>query len=130
MVCHNCHGYQSRMLTAMRMFALLRYAVDGLWLLDILRRQLCYLPSTPEASLLLHPLCPNTAGAILGTMKGSGKLVAAHFHCHAPTCLSMTLSNADTGDAAVTRHETPHLACISILIRSFEVTSLPLIANR
>merc|ERR1712188_312952 len=26
------------------------------------------------------------------------KLVAAHFHCHAPTCLSVALYNNNTGD--------------------------------
>ena len=28
---------------------------------------------------------------IRGTYTGGGKLVAAHFHCHAPTCLSMAM---------------------------------------
>lgn len=28
---------------------------------------------------------------IHGTYGGNGKLVAAHFHCHAPTCLSMKM---------------------------------------
>lgn len=35
---------------------------------------------------------------ITGTYKGGGKLVAAHFHCHAPTCLSMTMYRNDTGE--------------------------------
>merc|ERR1719329_2061745 len=28
---------------------------------------------------------------ITGTFKGGGYLLAAHFHCHAPTCYSMTM---------------------------------------
>lgn len=35
---------------------------------------------------------------ITGTFQGSGKLVAAHFHCHAPTCLSVQLYRNDTGE--------------------------------
>ena len=30
-------------------------------------------------------------------IKGSGRPVVAHLHCHAPTCLSMTVYNNDTG---------------------------------
>ena len=30
-------------------------------------------------------------------IKGPGKPVAAHLHCHAPTCLSMTVYNNKTG---------------------------------
>jgi len=33
---------------------------------------------------------------ITGTYMGKGKLVAAHYHCHAPTCLSMTIYRNDT----------------------------------
>ena len=34
-----------------------------------------------------------------GLMKGgAGKLVAAHMHCHAPTCLSMSMTNNKTGE--------------------------------
>ena len=33
---------------------------------------------------------------ISGVYKGSGKLSAAHFHCHAPTCLSMKMMRNDT----------------------------------
>lgn len=32
------------------------------------------------------------------TVGGTSKIVAAHFHCHAPTCLSVALYNNDTGD--------------------------------
>lgn len=32
---------------------------------------------------------------IRGTYKGSGSLVAAHFHCHAPTCLQMAMYRCD-----------------------------------
>merc|ERR1711959_447630 len=35
---------------------------------------------------------------ITGTYKASGKLVAAHFHCHAPTCLSVAMYRNDTGE--------------------------------
>lgn len=35
---------------------------------------------------------------ITGTFQGNGKLVAAHFHCHAPTCLSVSLYRNDTGE--------------------------------
>ena len=33
----------------------------------------------------------NWVHTIAGTWSGTGKLVAAHFHCHAPTCLSMVM---------------------------------------
>ncbi|KAK3262691.1 hypothetical protein CYMTET_28467 [Cymbomonas tetramitiformis] len=33
----------------------------------------------------------NWVHTITGTFKGGGHLVAAHFHCHAPTCLSVAL---------------------------------------
>lgn len=35
---------------------------------------------------------------ITGNWEGSGKLIAAHFHCHAPTCLSFGLWRNDTGE--------------------------------
>lgn len=35
---------------------------------------------------------------IMGTFKGSGHPVAAHMHCHAPTCLSMATYNNKTGE--------------------------------
>lgn len=34
---------------------------------------------------------------IVGTFKGQGQPVAAHMHCHAPTCLSMAVYNNATG---------------------------------
>jgi len=40
----------------------------------------------------------NWVHTIQGTYKGSGKLVAAHFHCHAPTCLSMKMMDNETGE--------------------------------
>jgi len=40
----------------------------------------------------------NWVHTITGTFQGSGKLVAAHFHCHAPTCLSVTMYNNHTGE--------------------------------
>jgi len=49
----------------------------------------------------------NWIHTIRGTYKGGGKLAAAHFHCHAPTCLSMAMyrcnssievCNATTGE--------------------------------
>jgi hypothetical protein len=49
----------------------------------------------------------NWIHTISGTWSATGKLVAAHFHCHAPTCLSMvmyrcpkgtTVCNATTGE--------------------------------
>jgi len=36
---------------------------------------------------------------IRGTYKGEGRLVAAHFHCHAPTCLSMSMYRCEPGVA-------------------------------
>ena len=47
---------------------------------------------------------------IKGTFKGEGKLVAAHFHCHAPTCLSMAMYACDKGAADCT-NETGTLLC-------------------
>lgn len=35
---------------------------------------------------------------VTGTQPGKGWLVAAHFHCHAPTCLMMEISNNKTGE--------------------------------
>ena len=35
---------------------------------------------------------------ITGTMKGGGRPVAIHMHCHAPTCLSMRVYNNETGE--------------------------------
>ena len=35
---------------------------------------------------------------IEGVYTGSGNLSAAHFHCHAPTCISMTMMFNDTGE--------------------------------
>merc|ERR1712098_1038096 len=35
---------------------------------------------------------------IKGTYLGKGKLVAAHFHCHAPTCITMKMYRNDTGE--------------------------------
>jgi hypothetical protein len=40
----------------------------------------------------------NWIHTIRGNFKGHGKLVAAHFHCHAPTCLKMTMYNNKTGE--------------------------------
>jgi hypothetical protein len=40
----------------------------------------------------------NWIHTIRGSFKGNGKLVAAHFHCHAPTCLSMTMYDNATGE--------------------------------
>lgn len=40
----------------------------------------------------------NWVHTIEGTYKGNGKLVAAHFHCHAPTCLSMKMMDNKTGE--------------------------------
>ena len=36
----------------------------------------------------------------------SGKLVAAHMHCHAPTCLSMSIANNATGEVYCVSHPT------------------------
>ena len=35
---------------------------------------------------------------IKGTYKGKGHLSAAHFHCHAPTCLKIAMYRNDTGE--------------------------------
>jgi len=35
---------------------------------------------------------------ITGTYLGKGRLIAAHFHCHAPTCLSVAMYRNDTGE--------------------------------
>jgi hypothetical protein len=40
----------------------------------------------------------NWIHTIEGTYQGHGKLVAAHFHCHAPTCLSMKMMDNATGE--------------------------------
>eukprot|EP00463_Aulacantha_scolymantha_P004015 TRINITY_DN497_c0_g1_i1.p1 TRINITY_DN497_c0_g1~~TRINITY_DN497_c0_g1_i1.p1 ORF type:complete len:412 (+),score=47.44 TRINITY_DN497_c0_g1_i1:493-1728(+) len=37
----------------------------------------------------------NWVHTIHGTFKGGGHLLAAHFHCHAPTCLSMSMYKCD-----------------------------------
>jgi len=39
----------------------------------------------------------NWIHTIRGTFKGNGKLLAAHFHCHAPTCLSFAMYKCDKG---------------------------------
>ena len=48
--------------------------------------------------LLAHSLPNPSPHHTKPLVAGSGKLVAAHFHCHAPTCLSMTLYNNKTGE--------------------------------
>merc|ERR1712072_239089 len=35
---------------------------------------------------------------INGTYHGNGRLSAAHFHCHAPTCVSIKMYRNDTGE--------------------------------
>jgi len=40
----------------------------------------------------------NWVHTISGIVKGTGKLVGAHYHCHAPTCLSVTMYNNATGE--------------------------------
>mmetsp|Transcript_2949 Transcript_2949/g.6209 ORF Transcript_2949/g.6209 Transcript_2949/m.6209 type:complete len:755 (+) Transcript_2949:19-2283(+) len=47
---------------------------------------------------------------IRGTYSGGGKLVAAHFHCHAPTCLSMAMYKC-AKDVAVCNATTGELLC-------------------
>ena len=37
---------------------------------------------------------------ITGTYEGSGSLVAAHFHCHAPTCMSISMYRCDNAHVA------------------------------
>lgn len=32
------------------------------------------------------------------TAATSGEIAVAHFHCHAPTCLSMSIANNETGE--------------------------------
>jgi len=39
----------------------------------------------------------NWIHTIHGTFKGSGRLLAAHFHCHAPGCLSIAMYKCDKG---------------------------------
>eukprot|EP00041_Stephanoeca_diplocostata_P021125 m.486046 g.486046 ORF g.486046 m.486046 type:complete len:898 (+) comp21742_c0_seq1:58-2751(+) len=47
---------------------------------------------------------------IRGTYTGSGSLVAAHFHCHAPTCLSMAMYRCNSS-VAVCNETTGELLC-------------------
>jgi len=47
---------------------------------------------------------------IRGTYKGGGKLVAAHFHCHAPTCTSMAMYMC-AADVSVCNATTGRLIC-------------------
>jgi hypothetical protein len=39
----------------------------------------------------INPIDGTWMHKITGTYQGQGKLVAAHFHCHAPTCLSISM---------------------------------------
>ena len=45
-----------------------------------------------------HPNGVDWIHTIKGTYEGHGSLVAAHFHCHAPTCLSVKMYRNDTGE--------------------------------
>jgi len=47
---------------------------------------------------------------ITGTFTGGGKLVAAHFHCHAPTCISMQMFECASG-TTVCNNATGKLLC-------------------
>ena len=42
-----------------------------------------------------NPIDNSWMHTITGTYFGSGKLAAAHFHCHAPTCLSIAMYRCD-----------------------------------
>lgn len=48
---------------------------------------------------------------IKGTYKGSGSLVAAHFHCHAPTCLSVAMYRCPN-DVKECNETTGELLCV------------------
>lgn len=59
--------------------------VNGTWLLVQSDRSVEMLPR-------IH--------TIHGTFTGQGRIAAAHFHCHAPTCLSMRLYRCPKGTKA------------------------------
>lgn len=52
----------------------------------------------------------NWIHTIRGTFKGNGHLLAAHFHCHAPTCLSIAMYKC-TKDVKVCNATTGTLIC-------------------
>ena len=52
----------------------------------------------------------NWEHTIRGTWSGNGKLVAAHFHCHAPTCLSVQMYRCNK-TVAVCNETTGELIC-------------------
>jgi len=47
---------------------------------------------------MLHDCDTRTGSSCTGTRKNGINLIYASGHCHAPSCLSMELYNADTGD--------------------------------
>eukprot|EP00658_Telonema_sp_P-2_P055629 TRINITY_DN44215_c0_g1_i1.p1 TRINITY_DN44215_c0_g1~~TRINITY_DN44215_c0_g1_i1.p1 ORF type:complete len:708 (-),score=147.60 TRINITY_DN44215_c0_g1_i1:102-2225(-) len=53
----------------------------------------------------------NWVHTIRGTYSGGGKLVAAHFHCHAPTCLSVAMYRCDKS-VAVCNETVGELLCM------------------
>ena len=48
---------------------------------------------------------------INGTFSGGGKLAAAHFHCHAPTCLSVAMYRCNMSEVDVCNATTGELLC-------------------
>mmetsp|Transcript_3494 Transcript_3494/g.10810 ORF Transcript_3494/g.10810 Transcript_3494/m.10810 type:complete len:746 (+) Transcript_3494:757-2994(+) len=48
---------------------------------------------------------------IRGTYGGGGKLVAAHFHCHAPTCLEMSMYRCNMSQVSECNATTGELIC-------------------
>ena len=48
---------------------------------------------------------------ITGLFQGSGKLVASHFHCHAPTCLNVALYACNKGFSTCNEKENSTLLC-------------------
>jgi len=48
---------------------------------------------------------------INGTFKGGGRLAAAHFHCHAPTCLSVAMYRCNMSEVDVCNATTGELLC-------------------
>ena len=58
----------------------------------------------------INPVDGSWMHTITGTYQGIGKLAAAHFHCHAPTCLSIAMYRCDK-DVKICNASTGDLLC-------------------
>ena len=58
----------------------------------------------------INPVDGSWMHTITGTYQGIGKLAAAHFHCHAPTCLSIAMYRCDK-DVKICNATTGELLC-------------------